>query len=499
MKKKVVSLLLVAVMAMGLLTACGDKDTTGGEATGGEVTGGEVVATSIPEAKYYYSFEDATGLTLKVNDFTSEGATTVETRIIDTDKTLLHTEGVKGQCAYFDGSYGAELDIDGVGDTYSISFWMNAARFSDYGPVVQFGSDLYSANLAATWVNITKASWVGDSFPTIWSRNEAADIFPWFNAEDGVVFGKKEWIHVVLVADAADMTADGIFVNGKVYVNGEEKFHTDAEGNRTENQLTPGVFNNTDSFHFYLGINCWDTIFKGAIDELYIFDKALTAGEVLALYQDGDGTKTLVAPESPSAVEDPVIVLPEITVDAAAVETIGAVTRDNGFWTETTTGTAIADGETKTVTLKNYSNGEANWNNFVLAFANTATTRDLLASGANYEGYAEYAVMRADCYAWGGNIVDATGAVVADPAFAFTSAGSWGADWPVFANMMLDSDVTVTITRNGADLVVNCKFVAADGTEYTSDTTLTSRLTAADDCYFFFTGEKCYVEVLSIN
>lgn len=499
MKKKLVSILLSAAMVMTLLAGCGDKkdeapaDGDADVADEGAADDGEAApAGEIPEAKYYYSFDGAAdGATVKVNDFTSEGATTVESRIVDTDTALLYADGVAGQCAYFDGSYGLELAVEPVGDTYSISFWVNAARFSDYGPILDFGSDMYSTNTSAKWVNITKASWVGDSFPTIWSRDEVKDIFPWFNAQDGVVMGKKEWAHIVLVADASQMTSDGIFINGQLYVNGVLQTKTDAEGNLLENQLTPGVFTDDDpsDFHFYLGINCWDTIFKGGIDELYIYDKALTESEVAALYAAGDGTKELVAPESVEAEEEPVaIVLPEIIPDAAAIETVGTVARDNAFWTQTTNGYEIADGETKTITFNNYSDAANNWDNYILAFANAPVTSDLLANAENYEGYAEYVVARADCWSWGNEDFGGT-----------TYESSWGDDWSAFPTMMTAAKITLAITRSGADLTAEATIEGADGNTYTTKYVMTTSLTADAPCYFFLTSEKCYVEVLSVE
>lgn len=495
MKKRIVSVLLCAAMVMTMFTACGSKKeaTTNDDANVEDTTTDDGAATdetaTIPEAKYYFSFDGTDGgAVVKENDFTSEGAVTVDTRIIDSASTLLYADGVKGQCAYFDGSYGLELPVEPVGDTYTISFWMNAARFSDYGPVLTYGSDFYSENASAKWVNFTKTSWTEDTFPTIWSRDEAADIWPWFDAQDGQVFGKKEWVQITMVSDETVKTADGIFINAKLYVNGELQTKTDAEGNLLENQLTPGVFGEADSFHFLLGINCWDTIFKGAIDELYVYDKALTEAEVKALYADGDGSVELVAPESVTVEDEPTaIVLPEITADASAVETVGAITRDAAFWSAFSNAVEVNDGETKTITFNNYSDCAANWDNYVVAITNTATTSDLAPSADNYAGYAEYAVVRADLFGWG------------DASYAGTFEGSWGDDWEAFANMMSAAKVTLAVSRSGADVTLNATILGSDGVEYTSTSVITSTLAADAPCYFFLTGEKVYIEVLSVE
>ena len=247
--------------------------------------------------------------------------------------------------------------------------------------------------------------------------------------------------------------------------------------------ITPGCMDASDNFDFLFGVNYWDAVFKGAIDEVYIFDQALTAGQALTLYHKGDANAAFEEPER--------VVEVVATIDDPAM-TVGSTALDNGFWTSFTDGFEIKDGEAKQITLQNYSDGVNTWDNYVLVFTNTQTTNDLVPSAENYEGYAEYCVARADVgvdgYCWFNN------------ADLSTNSHSW-ANWDTWrTKVSVDMDVVIVIKRDGNTFTINTTYTDFNGTENTSSQTLVSdTLTADAPCYFFFTGEMCYVEVYSIE
>ena len=78
-----------------------------------------------------------------------------------------------------------------------------AERFSNFGPIIQIGSDLLSANVASTWLNITKTDWDGDMAPVIWSRNEVDATWPWFACGSNYVINKKEWVHIAVTVSGS--------------------------------------------------------------------------------------------------------------------------------------------------------------------------------------------------------------------------------------------------------------------------------------------------------
>lgn len=674
MKKKILALLLCTALTATMMTACGNGDEGASGSDSTEQTQEQSPESSpeatvepseqepaqseeLPTPKYYYSFDEADGTT----GITPTAKGTGE--VIETvDKEVVFIPGVKGEAAYIDGTYGLRLDeVNGVGDTYSLSFWMYANRNANYMPTTQFGPDVHGdATGGQHYLNITWADWSGASeFPCVWSYDQNAEGSPWPNwyPETGDTH-LNQWINITLVVDPSKKSEDGQYINPDLYVNGE--CVSDA---KAVNIIT-GTMAPSDNFDFLLGVNYWDAMLKGAFDELYIFDTALTAGQAKTLYEAGDPTVKYDPPERvvevvvdenaletigntdlnagfwtdwtsayeiPEGVtrvfklnnfssgletwhnyvmvftneaseahtdpntasdahrewaavradaygwtpetnpipdsaftwtwgnwdswktssmvdadvtievkregnilnitahnvdyngldnimtakvetamtaDDPCYMLftcegsyvelmsvedgVDIKPDSTAKETLGTTTFGLGWWSEFTNGVELKEGESKTVKLKNYSSGVENWHNYVVAFTNTQTTADKVPSADNYEGYAEYAVVRADLYGWG----DASYAAVFDS--KWVDGNAWG-DWVAWKDAMRDVDVTMVITRNGSDIVIDSTFVDRKGNEFTSTATVTSTLTADAPCYFFITGEQAFIELMSVE
>ena len=501
--KKILAMLLAMVMAGSLVVGCGEE--TPDEPVVDEtpvVSETVVVAEEAPEAKYHFSFDDATGITpvyqvAKATDSANDGATY---DIAAVEAEVLFSNGPVGQCIYANGQYGYKLDMEAINtDEYTISFWMNADRLSTYGPTVQMGRNMGDAgdDKTVTWLNFTKTEWgtaSADIFPVVWNRNSETGVWPWVYATDDSVHGKREWVMVTVVASGEKYTfaEDGLErVGCKMYLDGSLVYDASADLG-LYGGLSPEILTG-DGFEAYLGVNYWDTIFKGYFDELYVFDCALTDGQVLGLYEQGDASVESVQPEYEDlAVEETpvetVVITPvaDITPAEGAVNVIGTTDLTLGWWSNFSDGIELADGATKTVKLNNYSDGAANWDNYVIAFANTATTYDLAPSADNYAGYAEYAVIRADAFGWG------------DASYAATFENSW-ADWNTWLAAMTDAEVTLVITRNGGEITIDTTITAADGSILTQKAVVTSTLTADAPCYFFFTGEKAYIEILSVE
>lgn len=669
MKKKILAFLLCTAMTATMLSACGNNDQGASGSTDQiQESSPESVPEStpettpepseqepaqseeLPEAKYYYSFDQADG---------AAGITTTRKgtgEVIEpAGKEVAFIPGVKGEAAYIDGTYGLRLDdVNGVGDTYSLSFWMYANRNANYMPTTQFGPDVHGdATGGQHYLNITWADWSGSSeFPCIWSYDQNAEGSPWPQwYPETADTHLNQWINITLVVDPSKKSEDGQFINPDLYVNGE------CVSDAKPVNIISGTMTPSDNFDFLLGVNYWDSMLKGAFDELYIFDTVLTPGQVKTLYEAGDPTVAYNPPERvvevsvdenaletigntdlnagwwsdwtsayeiPNGVtrvfklnnfssglelfhnyvmvftneaseahkdpntasdshkewaavradafgwtpdgdidagaftwtwgnweswksvsmvdadvtievkrednilnitahnvdynnldnmmtakvetamtaDDPCYMLftcegsyvelmsvedgVDIKADPDAKETLGTTTFGLGWWSEFTNGVELKEGESKTVKLKNYSSGVENWHNYVIVFANTQTTSDKVPSADNYEGYAEYAVVRADAYGWG------------DASYAGTFENGWD-DWNAWKDAMRDVDVTLVLTRNGSEIVIDTTFVDRKGNEMTGKATITSTLTADAPCYFFFTGEQAFIELMSVE
>lgn len=524
MKKKLLAVLICMSMAVTMLAGCGGK--TEGETTPTPnptatskptatpkpteaPTPTPVAAETLPDAFAHLTFDGENEGYSAVTQVSELGNLTGATYgLAPADVTYAYANGPVGNALYIDGTYGLDLNLKPTNtDTYTVSFWMNADRLATYGASLQMG---YNMGMAAdvgnnvTWFNVTQAEWGESSakiFPIVWSRNEASDAadgtdcWPWMYSFDNAIHGKREWVMVTIVCtgEKQDSSLGSTTAGAQFYVNGVLTY--DSQDNYLNSSyfeytwdasLAPNIMKPGDSeFESYFGINYWDTVFKGYVDDLYVFDTALTPGQVTSLYQLGDPTVESKVDASISGPEEAEPVAQTVTTFADnAIATVGVPTCDNGFWTSFTDGYELADGATVTLHFNNYGSGLNNWSNYVLALANTKTTADLAPSADNYAGYAEYGVYRADAFGW---------AYSTDPVYEF----SW--DWANFLDIMKDADVTMKLTRNGGIVSVDAKVVDANFEEYTYKITATTTAAAADPMYVFLTGEASYIELLSVQ
>lgn len=245
--------------------------------------------------KYQYNFDGTTGgaqTAVRVGDVDGLPPTPV-LPTADASVAAQFDTGVNGQAVYLDSSYGLILDAAAVGNTYSIAFWVNPARFSNFGPIIQIGEDLLDTEGKCAWLNVTKTDWAGDIAPVIWSRSEPESlklgtdpglVWPWYQTayfaadqENGVKLEKNAWNHVVITVDSTKVGMDPVLgtevpgtVVSQLYINGEFV---------GEGPVANGTFINDSKV--YVGINCWDSLFKGLFDDIKIYDVALTSDEVV--------------------------------------------------------------------------------------------------------------------------------------------------------------------------------------------------------------------------
>lgn len=498
-----------AANAAATTTTAAATTTAAETTTEAETTKAPVAAEPVTaEPLVHFDFETTDGLTAVERNEDNSGLTDTTTKgnIVASSHDILLAEGqgAVGNALYLDGKYGADFDMPEIdNDVYTIAFWYNADRVSEYGPVIQMGRNLATAdeNNPCAWVNITKTKWgpnSADIFPVVWSRNssigtEVAEggVFPWCEvAADGEEHGKREWVHIAIVTDGTRYVADDGMerLTSKYYLNGELKWDCNAD-NMWYQGIAPELFAGTGT-EGHIGINYWDASFKGFIDEFYIYNDALTDGMVKSLFEEGNPPEKPVAPEYDAGSAEPEPAepepLPAAPVDASAIATLGTPERVLGWWTDHTDGYELADGATVKFKLNNYSDGINNWDNFILAFTNTAVKADTTPSADNYDGYSEYFVIRADAFGWcpeGG---------VYEPTYEM----SW-TDWAEWLKLMTDADVDITITRAGGTVTIDYVFTGADGTAMTEKAVVNSAMDASSPVYVHIGGEAAYIEVLS--
>ena len=383
-----------------------------------------VAAAELPDPVTHYTFDgEDEGYTAITNadknpdDPNLDGAN--KAIVPAEDVTFRYGEGPVGKAIFLDGSYGLDLGLTPTNtDTWTISFWVNASRLSDYGPTLQIGYNIGRNDQVAnvTWMNVTQTNWTPKYFPTIWSRNVASGCWPWMApfSDEGAMIGKREWALFTIVCSGEEQVSPiaGTTAGAQLYVNGELRYDSqDNFENGTyfaytwDATLAPNIMKPDEGvpFESYFGVNYWDTIFKGYVDDLYVFDTALTAEQVAELYAMGNpaiespqnGPEEAAAVEVP-AVEEPVAAPVEVVITGTAV---GATTLDTPFWGAHSEIWEVPEGQIAGVLFTNYNPGEeaSNWNNFNVVLQNTPTGH----SATDAEGYAEYAVVRSDNFGWG--------------------------------------------------------------------------------------------------
>lgn len=174
-------------------------------------------------------------------------------RADNTGGAITFDDGVSGQSAVFDGTSGVRLPNGLIaGDSYTVSMSLFLDQGSQYTPA------FFGAQSGASWISLVPRG-PGDSQPTmLWSGTA------WYDANTGMQIPVGEWAHVAFTVEEGRVT---------VYINGAARFTGTG---------FPDVFKTADAL-FALGVNYWDTPFKGKIDELMIYDAALSAEQIQAL------------------------------------------------------------------------------------------------------------------------------------------------------------------------------------------------------------------------
>lgn len=252
-------------------------------------------AAKVPKAKYTYSFDKADKNLVAVGHKKEDSQTGkpvdpgAPTKV---SKKIQLKKGKKGKALYLDRTYGVKLNnMKLKAKKYTIAFWVKTdSTMSDAMPIFFAGNESV-ADENTKWFSVTKQAWLGtDHSPVVWSHNGAKGEFPWTSdisePFDNMIVPDNGWLHIAITVgkeygDAGKVTEymtkgdDGytkgnncvIYVNGELYGTGTPVANDIFDGKETA----------------YLGINYWDTKFKGYIDELKIYNKALSEEQVQAV------------------------------------------------------------------------------------------------------------------------------------------------------------------------------------------------------------------------
>jgi len=165
-----------------------------------------------------------------------------------------YAPGIVGNAARFDGTSGIRLPNGLIDDRdYSVSIWLRPDVITTHT------TTFFGAADPEHWVSVVPSGndFVGGG-TVVWSGSD------WYYASTGMNIETGDWSHVVFTVNAGVIS---------VYVNGVLRFSDTG---------FPDLFANPGGV-FSLGVNWWDPPFRGLMDELRIYDEALTAAQVAAL------------------------------------------------------------------------------------------------------------------------------------------------------------------------------------------------------------------------
>ncbi|MCP8898104.1 LamG-like jellyroll fold domain-containing protein [Gilvimarinus xylanilyticus] len=176
--------------------------------------------------------------------------------------------GREGQALLLDGTNGVQLP-DGLIDNheYTVSMWVNPTTITGFSPVF-FGGLPDGAGASSQWISLQPQGWDGNTM--LWSGSQA-----WVDASTGELIPAATWTHLAFTVDRGTVT---------VYIDGEAKY--------TGANLTD--FFSTQTGQFSVGVNFWDTPYQGLVDELNVYDTALSAAEIQTLDIEATNTTELL-------------------------------------------------------------------------------------------------------------------------------------------------------------------------------------------------------------
>ncbi|MDQ8737087.1 LamG-like jellyroll fold domain-containing protein [Paenibacillus sp. LHD-38] len=165
-----------------------------------------------------------------------------------------------------------------------------------------------------SWISLVPRG-PGNNDTMLWSGTA------WYDASTGLKINLGQWTHVVFTVNNG---------TAKVYINGVQKFSGTG---------FPNVFTNENGV-FGIGVNYWDTPYKGLVDELKLYNKALTAQQVAADFAIGNTVTLDLAAKSLKIGENVTLTANRSVTWSSSNDAVAAVDT-NGLVTAVSIGTAV--------------------------------------------------------------------------------------------------------------------------------------------------------------
>src|ERR1035437_36611 len=276
-------LMMSALLLTFVITSCKKKADVGLPQIGGYNNSDEVGAANLVA---YWNFDG------NQNEIKSGTAAT-------SSAGATYTSGVKGQAVKLDSGYVFYNAIPALNSmtTFSVSAWVMVRN--NGGPANSFTSMIFQTSKpGSTFGNINlglETSWKPATNDTLvvhgWYTDPPGGLQdnrndPYGTPSVGAVLDTAgKWINIIMTVDNSNP------VNFLIYANGKSIGAYNQRGTSVYTPLTPshviigGWLNNVPGQPHTS--DTWPHAFVGSIDEVRVYNKALSTGEITALYQLG--------------------------------------------------------------------------------------------------------------------------------------------------------------------------------------------------------------------
>ena len=241
----------------------------------------DVLLSNVPKADYSYSFNGKLNDSVVVTRAGDEGRFNSGTYPeMSEDVFPLFTEGVEGDALYLDGSYGVALQgVEPLNESYTISFWFRADELFDWSPFLLIGSHLMDVGGSQSYLSINrKTTEEGEQVVPIFNTidavlNNSCEIRP--SMEQKLCVNLNEWVYITVCVDASVSSGAGegramgyLYLNSELIGSGEVSLLNMDE----------------ESVCAYLGISCYDELFRASYDEVHIWQQVLDESQISSMY-----------------------------------------------------------------------------------------------------------------------------------------------------------------------------------------------------------------------
>ena len=231
---------------------------------------------STPDAAYTFdgNYGDASAIEREMY-YVDEG-------LVESDgSSFTYADGKKGQCIHLNGTQALKLNVNMTSESYTISYWIKPDVITPCTPSLMITPYGFSDEL---FINVSL--FVDFISPNIWTHM----VEP-YDERNSIglqgLLSTDEWLHVTVIVDenmpASMLNEYGIVTDeyttgAALYVNG----YLASAGKVPKNICI-------DSTTYWFGVNIWDDLYTGYVDELYFFSEALSEEDIRNNYLESGG------------------------------------------------------------------------------------------------------------------------------------------------------------------------------------------------------------------